>query len=176
MSDKWAREFLEDVATARTALERAETLKCWRQYAPIVAQDEPEDDVPDLVGEHEPKKGYEWAQNILSAFDEISRVQRQILRGELLEGLDIAEAKYRLGRKNRAITCQFAIGNDTLYRRIAALIDYLDEIGIDRAFDAPWEQDDGPDVSNESEPKTTAEMFEEMGLMPSLDDILGINN
>lgn len=159
--EPWGRAFLDEVATARQAMERAETLAAWRKTAPYAGETvDGEDD--------EQGDTYAWAADVLDAFDELATIQRQIVRGELLEGLDVAEAKFRLGMKARAITSAYHMSNDTLYRRLSSFVEYLDSIGPVQAFSV--EEVRSP-VGFEAPPKTRAEMLEDAGIMPAPEDL-----
>ena len=157
--EPWGREFLDYVASARQAVERAATLATWRNRGPHASEDYDED------GAQDP---YEWATAVLDEFDEMAAVQRQIVRGDMLEGLDIAEAKYRLGMKTRAITGQFHISNDTMYRRLSLFVEYLDSIGPLVAF---GNEETRNEVGFAAPPMTRAEMLEDAGIMPAPDDM-----
>lgn len=162
----WAREFFDEVASARQAIERAEALGAWRKTAPYAGETvDDEDDEDDEQG----GDAYAWARDVLEAFDQLAGVQRAEVRGDLLEGLDIAEAKYRLGMKSRAIAGTFHVSNDTMYRRIAAVVDYLNALGPEQAFSA--EPIERAPVGFEAPPKTRAEMLEDAGIMPAPEDL-----
>ena len=165
----WSRSFLDEVAAARQAVERADKLLEWRKQKAYGLPAHIDTDVPAYVdAQNEQKSAYAWAEEVLQSFDELASVQRESLRGELLEGLDIAEAKYRLGMKNRAITSDFHIGNDTMYRRLAAFTEYLDYLGPEQAFSVV-------DIKNnpvgfgfeEPTQKCYSEQLDEAGIMPS---------
>lgn len=160
--EPWGRAFLDEVATALQAMERAETLAAWRKTAPYAG--EAVDDENDEQG----GDTYAWAADVLDAFDELATIQRQIVRGELLEGLDVAEAKFRLGMKARAITSAYHMSNDTLYRRLSSFVEYLDSIGPVQAFSV--EEVRSP-VGFEAPPRTRAEMLEDAGIMPAPEDL-----
>lgn len=168
----WSREFFDEVAQARLAMERADKLVDWRRQKAYSLPSHIDTDVPELVdAEADKATVYNWARDVLNDFDDLAAAQRQSLRGELLEGLDIAEAKYRLGEKVKAITSAFCISNDTLYRRLGALTDYLDYLGPERAFDISQdERADAPIGFAAPEPVDT---WEDSGLMPGLDDLGG---
>ena len=156
----WSREFFDEVASARQAIERAEALGDWRKTAPHAGE---------TVDDEQGGDAYAWARDVLAAFDQLAGVQRAEVRGELLEGLDIVEAKYRLGMKSRAIAGTFHVSNDTMYRRIAAIVDYLDALGPEQAFSA--EPIERAPVGFEAPPRTRAEMLEDAGIMPAPEDL-----
>lgn len=141
----WAEDFLNDVAQAREAVERADKLKEWRTALAhrLPAHVEP-DTVEMVVAKDDAKTVHSWADDVLADFDEMAYVQRQCLGGQLLCGLDIAEAKYRLGLPNKQITHAFYIGNDTMYRRLKAFTDYLDYLGPERAFTTDVDERNDP--------------------------------
>ena len=155
----WAREFFDEVASARQACEREESLHRWRERCAYGGEAATEGPVSES----------EWASQTLEAFDKLANVQRAELRRELLEALDVVEAKYRYGVKQRAITRAFHMSNDTTYRRIAALVEYLDAIGPEQAFSA--EPVERAPVGFEAPPMTRAEMLEDAGIMPAPDDL-----
>lgn len=169
----WARAWLDEVSEAREAIDRADKLADWRRQKAYALPAHIETDVPEMVdAENERATAYTWAKEVLDDFDELASVQRASLRGELLEGLDIAEAKYRLGMKNRAITSNFCMSNDTMYRRLAAFTDYLDYLGPDLAFRPEADERQVVPVGFAA-PPTVAEQLEAVGIMAGLDEVCG---
>ncbi|MBR1829181.1 MAG: hypothetical protein IJ781_06705, partial [Atopobiaceae bacterium] len=70
----------------------------------------------------------------LALFDLLVSVNRPCFRGALLDGLDVAEMRYRLGASDKEIMEAFHIGRSKLYDDLSALVEYLDYIGPEKAF------------------------------------------
>ena len=144
----WARDWLRSVAEARVALERAEALvEIRRERALCVGsatdatphgkggENMAEANLVRLVSAEEDLEAtYAWAKAELQAFDDMAVANRKCLRGAVLEGLDIAEMKYRIGATDREVAKRLYISRSKLHYNLAAFIDYLDFIGRERAF------------------------------------------
>ncbi len=75
-----------------------------------------------------------WATAELRAFGSMVEANRRCLRGAMLNGLDVAEMKYRIGRSDKEITKAFDVSRSKLHCNLAAFVDYLDLIGRERAL------------------------------------------
>lgn len=143
----WARDWLRSVAEARVALERARALVEVRRERALCmggTSDGPhassgrnasEANVLALVeSEDDLAMTHAWATAELKAFDSMAEANKRCLRGTILEGLDVAEMKYRVGCTDREIAKAFGVSRSKLHRDLAALVDYLDFIGRERAL------------------------------------------
>lgn len=148
----WARDWLRSVAEARVALERALALVEVRREralcvgsagdgphssggtnvaeANLIALVESEDDLATT---------HAWATAELKAFDSMAEANRRCLRGAVLNGLDVAEMKYRIGCTDKEISKTFDVSRSKLHHDLAAFVDYLDFIGRERAFNTSSE-------------------------------------
>lgn len=145
----WARDWLKSVAEARVALERAVALvevrreralcmggsACDAPHIGTASTNVSEENLLALVeSEEDLATTYAWATAELRAFDKMAEANRRCLRGAVLEGLDIAEMKYRIGATDREIMRVFYTSRSKLHHDLAAFVDYLDFIGRERAM------------------------------------------
>lgn len=144
----WARDWLRGVAEARVALERAQALVEVRRERAL-CMGNPMSSGPsgkggankaeaNMVGyvssEEDLEATYAWARAELDAFDAMAKANRMILRGAILDGLDVAEMKYRIGMTDREIAKTLGASRSKVHYRLAAFVDYLDFIGRERTF------------------------------------------
>ena len=86
-----------------------------------------------------------WTTTDLKAFDSMAEANRRFLRDAVLNGLDVAEMKYRIGCTGKEIAKMFDVSRSKLHHDLAAFVDYLDFIGHERAFN-PTEDRNGSRV------------------------------
>ena len=143
----WARDWLRSVAEARLAIERARKLVEVRRERALCmgnpmgggsgcdGTNRSEENVLALVeSEDDLTTTYAWATKELREFDEMAKANRQCLRGSMLDGLDVAEMKYRIGMSDREAAKVLGISRSKLHADLAAFVDYLDYIGCERTF------------------------------------------
>lgn len=87
-----------------------------------------------VASEEDFETTYAWARAELDQFDAMAEANRKILRGAILDGLDVAEMKYRIGMTDREIAKALGESRSKVHYRLAAFVDYLDFIGRDRAL------------------------------------------
>ena len=146
----WAKGWLQGVAEARVALERAEEMLQVRRERALCVSNPLGDAGPhgkgggnpaerNVVGliqaEEEYAAIYEWTCKALEEFDHLYKVNRPGLHGTLADGLDAAELKYRHGMTEPEVMDALHISRSKLYSDQAAFVDYLDHIGYARAMD-----------------------------------------
>ena len=144
----WARDWLRSVADARVALERARALVEVRRDRALCmgnplacgpsgkggANMVEANMVGYVTSEEELEATYAWARAELDQFDAMAKANRRILRGAILDGLDVAEMKYRIDCTDKEIAKAFGSSRSKVHYRIAAFVDYLDFIGRERAM------------------------------------------
>lgn len=147
--NKWARGWLAEVDEARKALDRIARIQELRASLPAlvgnplgsadVRSEEGISQVVDNVSEAEgavSSSTYDWACDVLVLFDMMEEINRPLLRGQLLSGLDIAYMRYRLGATDSEIGRAFHSGKFAIHEDLNAFVDYLDRLGPMRAFHA----------------------------------------
>lgn len=147
MSVRWARAWLTEVDEARKALDRAESIRELRRARAFSIVDplgsephgkggvsDPMRRADEMIDGEADDAAYGWARDALALFDLMVSVNRPCFRGALLDGLDVAEMRYRLGATDKDIMEAFHIGRSKLYDDLSALIEYLDFIGPEKTF------------------------------------------
>ena len=147
LSVRWARSWLSEVDEARKALDRAgriAELRRARAYSirgPLGTEphgkggvSDPMRKVDEMIDGEVEDTAYGWARDTLALFDLMVSLNRQCFRGALLDGLDVAEMRYRLGATDKDIMEAFHIGRSKLYDDLSALVEYLDFIGPEKTF------------------------------------------
>ena len=148
VSVRWARSWLTEVDEARKALDRAERIAELRRAKAYSIADplasigphgkggvtDPTRKLDEMIDGEAEDANYGWARDALALFDLMVSVNRPCFRGALLDGLDVAEMRYRLGASDKQIMEAFHIGRSKLYDDLSALIEYLDYIGPEKTF------------------------------------------
>ena len=147
VSIRWARAWFTEVDEARKALDRAERIAELRRARAFSIADplgtephgkggvsDPMRRVDEMIDGEAEDASYGWARDALALFDLMVSVNRPCFRGALLDGLDVAEMKYRLGAIDKEIMDAFHIGRSKLYDDLSALVEYLDFIGPEKTF------------------------------------------
>ena len=146
-SVRWARAWLTEVDEARKALDRAESIRELRRAKAFSIADplgtephgkggvsDPMRRADEMIDGEADDAAYGWARDALALFDLMVSLNRQCFRGALLDGLDVAEMRYRLGATDKEIMDAFHIGRSKLYDDLSALVEYLDFIGPENTF------------------------------------------
>lgn len=148
VSVRWARSWLAEVDEARKALDRAERIAETRRARAYSIPcplgntgphgkggvSNPMGRVDEMIDGEAEDASYGWARDALALFDLMVALNRQCFRGALLDGLDVAEMRYRLGANDKEIMDAFHIGRSKLYDDLSALVEYLDFIGPEKTF------------------------------------------
>ncbi len=148
VSVRWARAWLTEVDEARKALDRAEHIAELRRAKAFSIADplgtvggygkggvsDPMRKADEMIDGEAEDAAYGWARDALALFDLMVSVNRPCFRGALLDGLDVAEMRYRLGASDKDIMEAFHIGRSKLYDDLSALVEYLDFIGPEKTF------------------------------------------
>ena len=148
VSVRWARSWLAEVDEARKALDRAERIaearraRAYSIPSPLGntgprgkgGVSNPMGRVDEMIDGEAEDASYGWARDALALFDLMVTLNRQCFRGALLDGLDVAEMRYRLGATDKEIMDAFHIGRSKLYDDLSALVEYLDFIGPENTF------------------------------------------
>ncbi|MBR3328153.1 MAG: hypothetical protein IKG22_12610 [Atopobiaceae bacterium] len=144
----WARDWLRGVADARVALERTQTLLEVRRERALCmgnsmssgpsgkggANASEANVIGYVASEEDFETTYAWTRAELDQFDAMAKANRMILRGAILDGLDVTEMKYRIGMTDREIAKKLWALRSKVHYRLAAFVDYLDFIGRKRAL------------------------------------------